>query len=132
MASRIAGSSRRTDVSAEPRSRRAFQELDAKAHAEITPAQPNETLWRELAFNYLDCPPTEAICDPLEERVLRRLPVTSPSFVIVNHTLSDEAIANLHEVLALGVEQITGEPYRGTIRGRRRYEKPRTGSQSRV
>ena len=92
------------------------QELEAKAHAEITPAQPNETLWRELVFNYLDCPPTEAICDPLEERVLRRLPVTSPNFAIVSQTLSDEAVANLHEVLALGVEQITGEPYRGTIR----------------
>ena len=91
------------------------QELDAKAHAEITPAQPNETLWRELVFNYLDCPPTEAVCDPLEERTLRRLPVTSPNFAIVSHTLSEEAIANLHEVLALGAEQITGEPYRGTI-----------------
>ena len=91
------------------------QELEAKAHAEITPAQPNETLWRELAFNYLDCPPTAAVCDPLEERVLRRLPVTSPNFAIVSHTLSAEAITNLHEVLALGAEQITGEPYRGTI-----------------
>ena len=92
-----------------------FEELYATANVEITPAQPNETLWRELAFNYLDCPPTEAVCDPLEERVLRRLPVTSPNFAIASHTLSAEAIANLHEVLALGAEQITGEPYRGTI-----------------
>ena len=99
----------RTEITA------SHQELEGNAHAEITPAQPNETLWREIAFNYLDCPPTEAVCDPLEERVLRRLPVTSPNFAIVSHTLSAEAIANLLEVLPLGAQQITGEPYRGTI-----------------
>ena len=91
------------------------QELDAKANVEITPAQPNETLWRELAFNYFERPPTDAMSNPLEERTLRRLPVTSPNFAIVSHTLSEQAIANLHEVLALGAEQITGQPYRGTI-----------------
>ena len=93
-----------------------FEELYATANVEIAPAQPNETLWRELAFNYLECPPTEPACGtPLEERTLRRLPVTSPNFAIVSHTLSEQAIANLHEVLALGAEQITGQPYRGTI-----------------
>ena len=92
-----------------------FQELDAKATVEITPAQPNETLWREMVFNYLDCPPTEAVCDPLEERTLRRLPVTSPNFAIVGHTFSDETITNIREILPTGAEQITGEPYRGTI-----------------
>ena len=72
----------RTEITA------SHQELDAKAHAEITPAQPNETLWRELAFNYLQCPPTEPACGtPLETRTLRRLPVTSPNFAIVSHTL---------------------------------------------
>ena len=91
------------------------EDLSAMVQLEITPAQPNETLWREIAFNYHDCPPTEPPCTPLETRQLRVLPVTSPSFAIVSHTLSERAIANLHEVLALGVEQITGEPYRGTI-----------------
>ena len=100
----------RTEITA------SHQELDAKADVEVTPAQPNETLWRELAFNYFQCPPTEPACGtPLESRMLRVLPVTSPNFAIVSHTLSEEAIANLHEVLALGAEQITGEPYRGTI-----------------
>ena len=99
----------RTEITA------SHQELDAKAHAEITPAQPNETLWRELVFNYLDCPPTAAVCDPLEERTLQRLPTTSPNFAIVSHTLSEEAIVNLLEVLPLGAQQITGEPYRGSI-----------------
>ena len=100
----------RTEITA------SHQELEGNAHAEITPAQPNETLWRELAFNYLQCPPTEPACGtPLETRMLRVLPVTSPNFAIVSHTLSEQAIANLHEVLALGAEQITGKPYRGTI-----------------
>ena len=91
------------------------EELQVKAQVEITPAQPNETLWRELAFNYHDCPPSEAVCDPLETRMLWVLPVTSPNFAIVSHTLSAEAIANIHEILALGAEQLTGEPYRGII-----------------
>ena len=99
----------RTEITA------SHQELEAKAQTEITPAQPNETLWRELVFNYLDCPPTDAVCNPLEERILRRLPVTSPNFAIVTHTLTERAIANIHRVLPLGTEQITGEPYRGTI-----------------
>ena len=100
----------RTEITA------SHQELEGNAHAEITPAQPNETLWRELAFNYLQCPPTEPACGtPLETRTLMVLPVTSPNFAIVSHTLSEQAIANLHEVLALGAEQITGKPYRGTI-----------------
>ena len=92
-----------------------FQELDAKATVEITPAQANETLWREMVFNYLDCPPTAAVCDPLEERTLRRLPVTSPNFLIVSHTFSDATIINLKEALPKGAEQITGEPYQGRI-----------------
>ena len=47
--------------------------------------------------------------------MLEHLPVTSPSFAVVSHTLSEEAIANIHEYLPRGVEQVTGKPYRGTI-----------------
>ena len=90
------------------------QQLDAKADLEVTPAQPNETLWREIAFAYHVCPPTDCGA-PLETRQLWRLPVTSPNFAIVSETLSNRAIANLHEVLGLGAEQITGKPYQGTI-----------------
>ena len=100
----------RTEIAA------SFQELNAKAHVEVTPVQPNETLWREIAFNYLDCPPTEAFCDPLPERTLYILPVTSPNFEIVSHTLSDETIANVKNAILTGLPQITGEPYHGTIR----------------
>ena len=50
-----------------------FEELYATANVEIAPAQPNETLWRELAFNSFECPPTDAMSTPLEERTLRRI-----------------------------------------------------------
>ena len=90
-------------------------DLSDKVTIEVTDARPNETLWREIAFDYFDCPETDAECRPLAERTLQRLPVTSPNFAIVSHTLTEEIIANLHEMLPQGAEQITGHPYRGTI-----------------
>ena len=90
-------------------------ELTTEVTIEVTNARPNETLWREIAFNYFDCPETDANCRPLAERTLQRLPVTSPNFQIVSHTLNEEIIANLYEMLPQGAEQITGDPYRGTI-----------------
>ena len=114
----------RTEITA------SHQELEGKAHAEITPAQPNETLWRELAFNYFAVPTDRCRLRQPTGRSPNRKPHTertranlhdcqshlrAENFAIVSHTLSEQAIANLHEVLALGVEQITGQPYRGTI-----------------
>ena len=90
-------------------------DLTDKVTLEVTDAGPNETLWREIAFNYFDCPETDANCRPLAERTLQRLPVTSPNFAIVTHTLNAQIVANLHEMLPQGAEQITGHPYRGTI-----------------
>ena len=100
----------RTEISA------TLGELTDKITIEVSTARPNEKLWREIAFNYFDCPETEPMCDPLAERTLHRLPVTSPNFDIISHTLSGAIVANLHEMLPRGVEQITGHPYRGTIR----------------
>ena len=93
-----------------------FEELEAKAPLDVTPPQPNETMWREIAFNYHECPGTECGAPPLESRRTQRLADPSPNFAIATETLSGTAITNLHAVLGPGIEQITGKPYRGEIR----------------
>ncbi len=90
--------------------------FSATATVEIRPPGPDETFWRQFAFNDYECSRPEETCDPLAQRVLWRLPTPSPNFFLLEDSL---AIPNLvdviRETIPRAIPQLTGVPYTGRI-----------------
>ena len=93
----------------------------ATVTVEVRPVGPDETFWRQFAFNDWDCR-TPAACEaadftyrPIEERVLWRLPTPSPDFLMLADSLSPELVDRIRETIPHAVPQLTGVPYIGRI-----------------
>ncbi len=93
----------------------------ATASVEIRPPGPDETLWRQFAFNDHDCRTPAACRDAgytyrdLAERVLWRLPTPSPDFLLLAGNLNREILDRIRETIPHAVLQLTGVPYTGRI-----------------
>ena len=92
----------------------------ATATVAIRPPGPDDTFWRQFAFND-DCR-TRFACQgarfayrPLDHRRLWRLPTPSPDFFIVADSLSPAIVDRIHETIPRAVPQFTGVPYTGRI-----------------
>ena len=95
-------------------------DLRATVTVEVRPVGPDETFWRQFAFNDYDCR-TRAACEDagfeysdLHERVLWRLPTPSPDFFLVETSL-EPAVERIRETIPDAVSQLTGVPYAGRI-----------------
>ena len=90
--------------------------FSATATVEIRPPGPDETFWRQFAFNDYECSRPEEACNDLAQRLLWRLPTPSPDFFLLEDSL---AVPNLVEVIRetipRAVPQLTGVPYTGRI-----------------
>ena len=95
--------------------------LSATATVELRAPGPDETFWRQFAFNDHDCRTREA-CGAaghayrdIAERVLWRLPTPSPDFLLLEGTLDPEIVDRIRETIPRAVPQLTGVPYTGRI-----------------
>ena len=96
-------------------------DLRATVTVEVRPVGPDETFWRQFAFNDYDCR-TRADCEDagfeyrdLHERVLWRLPTPSPDFFLVEPSLEPALVERIRETIPHAVSQLTGVPYTGRI-----------------
>ena len=96
-------------------------DLRATATIEVRPVGPDETFWRQFAFNDYECL-TETDCEDagweyrvLPERVLWRLPTPSPDFFLVETSLEPALVDRIRETIPHAVSQLTGVPYAGRI-----------------
>ena len=96
-------------------------DLRATVTVEVRPVGPDETFWRQFAFNDYECL-TETDCEDagweyrvLPERVLWRLPTPSPDFFLVETSLEPTLVDRIRETIPHAVSQLTGVPYAGRI-----------------
>ena len=93
----------------------------AAATVEIRPPGPDETFWRQFAFNDHECRTPEACRDygstyrDIAQRVLWRLPTPSPDFLVRADSLNPELVGRIREMIPRAVSQLTGVPYTGRI-----------------
>lgn len=95
--------------------------LSATAAVDIRLPGPDETFWRQFAFNDHDCRTPEA-CEAagftyrgIAARVLWRLPTPSPDFLMLADSLSPELVDRIRETIPRAVPQLTGVSYTGRI-----------------
>ena len=88
---------------------------------EVRPPGPDETFWRQFAFNDYECR-TETACEDagftyreLKERVLWRLPTPSPDFFLLETSLDPALVDRIRETIPHAVPQLTGAPFTGRI-----------------
>ena len=109
--------------------------LSATATVEIRAPGPDETFWRQFAFNDHDCRTREA-CEAagytyrdIAERVLWRLPTPSPDFHLRADSLDPETVDRIRETIPHAVPQLTGVPYTGRVEtGPRNGQEPMGGN----
>lgn len=90
--------------------------LTTTATVEIRPPGPDETFWRQLAFNDYECGRPEKTCDDLAQRVLWRLPTPSPNFLVREDSLAvPDLVDIIRETIPRAVPQLTGVPYTGRV-----------------
>ena len=93
----------------------------ATVTVEVRPVGPDETFWRQFAFNDYECRTERACADAgweyrdLDERVLWRLPTPSPDFFLVETSLEPALVDRIRETIPHAVSQLTGVPYAGRI-----------------
>ena len=96
-------------------------DLGATVTVEVRPPGPDETFWRQFAFDDYDCRTITSCKDAgreyrdLEERVLWRLPTPSPDFFLVETSLAPSLVDRIRETIPDAVPQLTGAPYAGRI-----------------
>ena len=107
----------------------------ATANVEIRPPGPDETFWRQFAFNDHDCRTPEACEAPgytyrdLGERVLWRLPTPSPDFLMLEDSLDPGIVDRIRETIPHAAPQLTGVRYTGRIEtGPRDAQEPTGGN----
>ena len=89
--------------------------LSATVTVEIRPPGPDETFWRQFAFNDYECSRATETCSDLAERVLWRLPTPSPDFLLLADSLNPDLVDRMRETIPRAVPQLTGVPYAGRI-----------------
>ena len=87
----------------------------AAATIEIRPPGPDDTFWRQFAFDDYECGRASEPCRDLAERVLWRLPTPSPDFLLLADSLNPEIVDRIRETIPQAVPQLTGVPYTGRI-----------------
>lgn len=87
----------------------------AAAEVEIRPPGPDETFWRQFAFNDYECSRGTETCFDLAQRVLWRLPTSSPDFLLRTDSLDSEITGRIRETIPHAVPQLTGAPYTGRV-----------------
>lgn len=90
--------------------------FSATATVEIRPPGPDETFWRQFAFNDYQCSRPEETCSDLAQRVLWRLPTPSPNFLVLEDSLAVPNLVDvIRETIPRAVPQLTGVPYTGRV-----------------
>ena len=90
--------------------------FSATATVEIRPPGPDETFWRQFAFNDHECSRGEETCSDLAARVLWRLPTPSPNFFVLEDSLAVPNLVDvIRETIPRAVPQLTGVPYTGRV-----------------
>ena len=90
--------------------------FSATATVEIRPPGPDETFWRQFAFNDHECSRPEETCSDLSARVLWRLPTPSPNFLVREDSLAVPNLVDvIRETIPRAVPQLTGVPYTGRV-----------------
>ena len=84
----------------------------------VSPPPPSSTyddaFWREFAFNDYDCP--SATCgDPIDQRILWRLPTTSPNVFVLTTHLSANYVSQIKDIAPQAIAAFTGVPYSGRV-----------------
>ena len=84
----------------------------------VSPPPPSSTyddaFWREFAFNDYDCP--SATCgDPIDQRILWRLPTPSPNVFVLTTHLSASHVSQITDVAPRAIAEFTGVPYSGRV-----------------
>ena len=90
--------------------------LSASATVEIRSPGPDETFWRQFAFNDHECSRPGETCSDLAARVLWRLPTPSPNFLVLEDSLAVPNLVDvIRETIPRAVPQLTGVPYTGRV-----------------
>ena len=84
----------------------------------VSPPPPSSTyddaFWREFAFNDYDCP--SATCgDPIDQRILWRLPTPSPNVFVLTTHLSANYVSQITDIAPQAIAAFTGVPYSGRV-----------------
>ena len=84
----------------------------------VSPPLPSSTyddaFWREFAFNDYDCP--SATCgDPIDQRILWRLPTTSPNVFVLTTHLSANYVSQITAIAPQAIAAFTGVTYSGRV-----------------
>ena len=84
----------------------------------VSPPPPSSTyddaFWREFAFNDYDCP--SATCgDPIDHRILWRLPTPSPNVFVLTTHLSANYVSQITDIAPQAIAAFTGVPYSGRV-----------------
>ena len=84
----------------------------------VSPPPPSSTyddaFWREFAFNDYDCP--SATCgEPIDQRILWRLPTPSPNVFVLTTHLSANYVSQITDIAPQAIAEFTGVPYSGRV-----------------
>ena len=84
----------------------------------VSPPPPSSTyddaFWREFAFNDYDCP--SATCgEPIDQRILWRLPTPSPNVFVLTTHLSASHVSQITDIAPRAIAEFTGVPYSGRV-----------------
>ena len=74
----------------------------------------DDAYWKEFAFNDYDCP--SATCgEPIDQRILWRLPTTSPNVFILTTSMPANYVTQIEDIAPRAIAELTGVPYAGRV-----------------